>query len=120
VVDGEIIIVNGDRLDFEGLLQRIHPAASRVTKLSTETPAIFVSFDLLATGDDSLLELPLSERRGRLEDAMADAGASVYLTPATQDVRWRASGSPRSRGPGSTAWWPSPSAGPTSRTSGRC
>ena len=86
VVDGEIVIVNGDRLDFEALLQRIHPADSRVQRLSTETPAIFIAFDLLAVGDDSLLDSTLETRRDRLERAMAAAGSSVFLTPATRDV----------------------------------
>src|ERR671933_434872 len=56
VVDGEIVVPRGDRLDFESLLQRIHPAASRVSKLAEQTPASFVAFDLLALGPESLLE----------------------------------------------------------------
>ena len=65
VVDGEIVLVgaSGDRLDFEALQQRIHPAASRVKKLAAETPASFVAFDLLAIGDDDLTERPFAERR---------------------------------------------------------
>src|SRR5690348_10641030 len=65
VVDGEIVIPRGDRLDFEALLQRIHPAQSRVTLLAEQTPASFVAFDLLALGDDSLLEVPFERRRER-------------------------------------------------------
>src|ERR671916_107764 len=58
VVDGEIVLAIGDRLDFEALLQRIHPADSRVRLLAETTPAVFVAFDLLAIGDRSVLEEP--------------------------------------------------------------
>jgi ATP-dependent DNA ligase len=86
VVDGEIVVARGDRLDFEALQQRIHPAVSRVTMLSQETPAAFIAFDLLALGDESLMDVPFGERRRRLEEALADAGAPVHLTPATADL----------------------------------
>ena len=87
VVDGEIIVVRPgeDRLDFDLLSQRIHPAASRVAKLSVETPARFVAFDLLALGDDDLTGRPFSERRALLEQALAAASAPIHLTPATTD-----------------------------------
>jgi ATP-dependent DNA ligase len=85
VVDGEIVIVTGDRLDFEALLQRIHPAASRVTKLAGETPASFVAFDLLAVEDESLMAAPFKDRRARLEQILGGAPAAVLLTPATDD-----------------------------------
>ena len=62
---------SGDRLDFDALQQRIHPAASRVKKLAAETPASFVAFDLLALGDDDLTERPFAERRALLEEALA-------------------------------------------------
>ncbi len=94
VVDGEIILVRpgGDRLDFELLSQRIHPAASRVRRLSAETPARFVAFDLLALGGDDLTGRPFVERRRLLEEALAAAEAPVHLTPATTDrqlaARW--------------------------------
>ncbi len=94
VIDGEIIVANleGNTLDFEALQQRIHPAASRVTMLSTATPASFVAFDLLAIGQDNLMDTPLIERRAALQDALSDAAPPVHLTPATQDVaeaqRW--------------------------------
>ena len=92
VVDGEIIISMGQHLEFERLLERIHPAESRVQKLAVETPASFVAFDLLALGDSSLLETPQRERRERLEAALADAQAPIHLTPATCDpaeaARW--------------------------------
>jgi ATP-dependent DNA ligase len=85
VVDGEIVLINGPTLDFDGLQQRIHPAASRVNLLSERTPASFVAFDLLAIGDENLMEAPFSVRRARLEEALVDAGDSVRLTPVTQD-----------------------------------
>ena len=73
VVDGEIIIVTGERLDFDALLNRIHPAKSRVDMLAEQTPASFVAFDILALDDDSLLETPFIERRERLVDALRTA-----------------------------------------------
>ncbi|MEP6979690.1 MAG: ATP-dependent DNA ligase [Nakamurella sp.] len=94
VVDGEIIVadVDGNSLDFEALQQRIHPAASRVTMLSTATPASFVAFDLLALGDDDLMGEPFSVRRAALVGAFAAARPPIHITPATTDVaeaqRW--------------------------------
>jgi ATP-dependent DNA ligase len=85
VVDGEIVIAGPRGLDFDALLNRIHPAASRVKKLAEETPASFVAFDLLAIGDEDLRPLPFQERRRRLEEALAGARRPVYLTPATRD-----------------------------------
>ncbi|MDN5789741.1 MAG: ATP-dependent DNA ligase [Micrococcales bacterium] len=89
VIDGEIILVSpedGDRLDFELLQQRIHPAASRVKRLAAETPASFVAFDLLALDDVSYLDRPFAERRAALEEALAGVAAPIHLTPATTDV----------------------------------
>jgi ATP-dependent DNA ligase len=85
VVDGEIVIVTGDRLDFEALLQRIHPASSRVELLARETPASFVAFDLLALADEALLDRPFGERRARLAEALQGVGPPVHLTPVTAD-----------------------------------
>jgi ATP-dependent DNA ligase len=85
VLDGEIVIATDDGLDFDGLQQRIHPAASRVAKLAAETPSSFVAFDILAEGDDDLRERPLEERRTRLEQALAHARPPIHLTPATRD-----------------------------------
>ncbi|MGH3744118.1 MAG: ATP-dependent DNA ligase, partial [Mycobacteriales bacterium] len=84
VVDGETILPIGERLDFEALLQRVHPAASRVRRLATETPCHFVAFDLLARGDDALLDVPFSARRTALEDAVRTS-SDVHLTPQTED-----------------------------------
>ena len=67
VVDGEIVVVRDDGLDFDALQQRLHPAESRVNKLAGETPASFIAFDLLALGDESLCDLPFVERRARLK-----------------------------------------------------
>ncbi|GAB3676206.1 ATP-dependent DNA ligase [Angustibacter aerolatus] len=88
VVDGEIVVadVARNRLDFEALQQRIHPADSRVRKLSVETPASFVAFDLVALGDDDLRGLPFEQRRAMLEQALAHAAPPVHVTPATRDV----------------------------------
>nr|WP_082535304.1 ATP-dependent DNA ligase [Nonomuraea pusilla] len=92
VVDGEIVLPQGEQLDFDALQQRIHPAASRVKLLSERTPAQFVAFDLLALGDESLMEAPFAERRRRLESIFGRAGGSVRLTPITtsdeQAARW--------------------------------
>jgi ATP-dependent DNA ligase len=83
VLDGEIVIDPGDgSQDFGALQQRIHPAASRVEMLSRETPASIVAFDLLAEGDDVLLEQPFSDRRAALERLLAEVGAHpLTLTP---------------------------------------
>lgn len=85
VVDGEIVIAGGKGLDFETLLQRIHPAASRVQLLAERTPASFVAFDLLALGSQDLTGRPQEERRALLEQTLSHTAAPVYLTPATDD-----------------------------------
>lgn len=86
VVDGEIVVPDaaGHGLDFDALLQRIHPAESRINRLAAETPAHFVAFDLLALGDARLLDLPLIERRAALVDVLAP-NETVHLTPASTD-----------------------------------
>jgi len=85
VIDGEVVIARDGGLDFEALLLRIHPAASRVKMLAAETPASFVGWDLLALGDDDLRTTPQGERRSRLEEAFAAVQPPVRLTPATRD-----------------------------------
>ena len=89
VIDGEIIIPSADglKLDFEALLQRIHPADSRVQLLAEQTPAAFVAFDLLAAGDEDYTGRPFAERRAALAEALAAAGPPVHLTPATADYQ---------------------------------
>ncbi len=86
VVDGEIVIAGEVGLHFEALLQRIHPADSRVRMLAEATPASFVAFDLLAVDGESLMDQPQAERRDRLEQLLADAGPPVHLTPVTRDA----------------------------------
>jgi ATP-dependent DNA ligase len=96
VLDGEIIVRTGEpgneRLDWEALSQRIHPAESRIRRLAAETPAAFVAFDLLELDDENLLGTPLSERRARLETLAAGLPAPLYLSQTTTDVdlarRW--------------------------------
>ena len=85
VLDGELFVAIGDKLEFEVLQERIHPAASRVNKLAVETPAGFVAFDLLALGDESYVDRPLSERRAALEQALSGVAGPVHLTRTTTD-----------------------------------
>ncbi|HWD61798.1 MAG TPA: ATP-dependent DNA ligase [Humibacter sp.] len=96
MVDGEIVVRTGEpgseRLDWEALSQRIHPAASRVRLLSETTPAMFVAFDLLALGDDDLTGEPFAERRRALEELAAAWHPPLRLCQTTTDVdlarRW--------------------------------
>lgn len=92
VVDGEIVIAREGHLDFDALTERIHPADSRVRTLAERTPASLVVFDLLALGDESLMDVPLAERRERLAGALSGVRAPVHLAPATTDIevarRW--------------------------------
>ena len=85
VMDGEIVIAGAHGLEFESLLQRIHPAASRVALLARETPASFVAFDLLAVGRRDLRTEAFEARRACLEEALADCEPPIHLTPATTD-----------------------------------
>jgi ATP-dependent DNA ligase len=85
VVDGEIVIAGPRGLDFDALLLRIHPAASRVRLLAAETPAAYVAWDLLAEGDADLRQRPFSERRRRLVVAVGAGVAGVHVTPLTED-----------------------------------
>jgi ATP-dependent DNA ligase len=82
VMDGEIVVVVDGVQEFDLLGQRIHPAESRVRMLAEQWPAGYVAFDLLADGDELLMELPLSERRERL---LAAVGDPIEITPATDD-----------------------------------
>lgn len=85
VIDGEIVVAYDGRLDFDRLSERIHPADSRVRLLAERTPASLVAFDILAVGDDSLLDAPQVDRRAVLEAALSGAAAPVHLAPATTD-----------------------------------
>lgn len=87
-IDGEIIVIDpatGDRLAFDLLQQRIHPAASRIKKLAAQTPASFVAFDVLAIGMENLAEKPFEQRRAALEEALKDARPPIHLTQTTRD-----------------------------------
>lgn len=90
LLDGEIVVADGEpgsqRLQWEQLSQRIHPAASRVALLSETTPAMFVAFDLLARGDRDLRDEPFSERRAQLEDLLRDVPHPIHLTRTTTDA----------------------------------
>ena len=85
VVDGEIVLVTDQGLDFDRLQLRLHPAASRVRKLAAETPASFVAFDLLALGDRDLTGESFGTRRRELEGVLDGAFGRVHLTPLTDD-----------------------------------
>ncbi len=90
-VDGELVVIRRDdpggqsRLDFDLLSQRIHPAASRVAVLAEATPADFVAFDLLALGDEALLDQPYARRRARLVEVLGTAVPPVHVTQTTND-----------------------------------
>ncbi|WP_199443890.1 ATP-dependent DNA ligase [Umezawaea beigongshangensis] len=84
VLDGELVVARDDRLDFDALAERIHPAASRVALLSAQSPAAFVAFDVLALGDRVLLGEPATARREVLT-GLIEPGGTVHLTPATTD-----------------------------------
>lgn len=85
VLDGELVVITGDELDFGALQQRIHPAKSRIDLLASRTPTSYVAFDLLALGDDDLRSEPFVRRRELLVGALGAASPPVHLTPATTD-----------------------------------
>ena len=85
VLDGEVVIARDGALDFDALLLRIHPAASRVNMLAEQTPASYVAWDVLAIENESLLQTPQAERRARLEAALTETQPPVHLTPLTRD-----------------------------------
>jgi ATP-dependent DNA ligase len=85
VLDGEIVIATPRGLDFDALQLRLHPAASRVSKLAAESPAEFVAFDLLATGERDVCGAPQRERRAMLERLLDGATTPIHLTPMTRD-----------------------------------
>src|SRR4051812_38721538 len=92
VLDGEIVIATSRGLDFDALQLRLHPAASRVAKLASETPSSFVAFDLLAVDGRNVMSEPQLKRRAALEKLLGRAKRPVYLTPATREreqaVHW--------------------------------
>jgi ATP-dependent DNA ligase len=87
IVDGEIVIATEEGLDFDALLMRIHPAASRVQKLAAETPSSFVAFDLLASEGKDLMNVSFQQRRKNLEKLFRKTTKPLYLTPATADIK---------------------------------
>ena len=89
VLDGELVVPIGKAFSFDALLQRIHPAASRIKRLSAETPAQFLAFDLLRRGAKDLMPMMLPQRRRELE-ALADhcfPGTLFYLSPASCEIK---------------------------------
>jgi ATP-dependent DNA ligase len=85
VLDGELVIVKNDGLDFDALQLRLHPAASRVKMLSQQIPASVVFFDVLCIGDRDLRNTPFTDRRRELEALLASAKPPIHMTPATSD-----------------------------------
>jgi ATP-dependent DNA ligase len=85
VLDGELVVVSGDRLDFTLLSERIHPSAKRIAELSARSPGSLVFWDLLSDGDELLIDKPFRERRERLVHALARPSARLHLTPLTFD-----------------------------------
>jgi ATP-dependent DNA ligase len=86
ILDGELLIVTGGAVSFDALQMRLHPAESRIRKLSAETPAMFMAFDCLAIGKKLLGSQPLSERRASLEKLLAaEKETDLQLSPATTD-----------------------------------
>ena len=98
LLDGEVVVARGEpgaqRLDWESLSQRIHPAASRVNLLAEETPAMFIAFDLIARGERDLQGEAFAERRAQLVDLLGDVPHPVHVTRTTDDPdlarRWLA------------------------------
>ena len=92
VIDGEVLVVEHDQLAFDMLQARIHPAQSRIDRLSREIPATLVAFDLLADDGKDLRSHPFTDRRARLRALMETMPDSWHLTPSTTDVevakRW--------------------------------
>jgi ATP-dependent DNA ligase len=85
VVDGEIVIATAHGLDFDALQLRLHPAASRVTKLAKETPSSFVAFDVLEIAGRDLMAEPQAARRRALEKLLDGVTPPVHVTPVTRD-----------------------------------
>ncbi len=86
LIDGELVVLRGGQLDFDALLQRVHPARSRVEKLARETPARFVAFDLLRLGARDLRQRPLRERRELLERRLKPS-LPLLISPCSRDLQ---------------------------------
>lgn len=100
VVDGEIVVARDGTLDFEALQMRVHPAASRVARLSREIPASVVLFDVLLDADTDLRDVAYADRRKRLERLFARAEPPIFVTPVTEDLRLAAEWFERFEGAG--------------------
>ena len=87
IIDGEMLVYVDGRFDFQTLMARLHPAASRVRELAARTPAIFVAFDLLAVAEETLESAGFAERRRRLVELMQGAKPPLHVTTATEDRR---------------------------------
>ena len=123
VIDGELAIPDGDTLSFDALQMRLHPAESRIRKLSVETPAILILFDCLMTPDDEvLLGEPLAARREALETLFRsfDEAAGLRLSPYTRKARGGAQMARQGRRLARRRRSPSGSTGRTSPASARC
>ncbi|HEX6499203.1 MAG TPA: ATP-dependent DNA ligase [Micromonosporaceae bacterium] len=121
VLDGEVLVTRGGRYDFNALLERLHPSASRVARLAVETPAWYVAFDLLAVGDHDLRGRPYRYRRAELERLLAEPPAPLAVTPSVDDpdlaADWLSGGLPEGYDgvvakpvdsvyqPGRRGWW---------------
>ena len=99
-LDGEIVVVRNGEFDFPALMARLHPVPSRVERLRHETPATFIAFDLLALGDEDLVDEAFADRRRRLEALLALADRPIVLTPITDDVEVAADWLARCNGAG--------------------
>jgi ATP-dependent DNA ligase len=100
ILDGEIVVASAVEFDFAALLARLHPAASRVNRLRSETPSQLIAFDLLAVGGTELSSQPFAERRRNLERLMAGTRAPLFVTPLTDDPKIAAAWLDRYQGGG--------------------
>ncbi len=111
-LDGEIVIAQNGALDFDALQLRLHPAASRVKKLSQETPASVVFFDLLCVSDRDLRGEPFAKRRQELESILSTAAPPIHITPATHSAKVAADWFRRFEGAGLDGVMAKPISGP--------
>jgi ATP-dependent DNA ligase len=85
VLDGEIVVITPEGMNFAALMARLHPASSRVARLRHESPAAFIAFDVLAAGPRDLTPEPFVDRRAMLEKLLSEADPPVLITPASDD-----------------------------------
>ena len=118
VLDGEIVIAGAHGLDFGALLQRIHPAESRVKMLAETTPASFVAFDILALDDLDLRSTPFGQRREMLEASLSGVLLRFISRRPRRTLKWPGTGSAIRGCRASTGWLRSGRGWPTGRTRG--